>query len=313
MKKASNFYTTISLLSIIALSISLNVRADEPQVRKKPASQNPSPMAEHIRTHERLKESEPPGEVIEIPDILPKTVEVFMPIGFSLSKDTSLLIHFHGAGSVDRHAARQAGRQIVAVSVNLGFGSSAYGRPFADSAAFPQLLTAVKNAVREAGHSDIEFSNIYLTSFSAGYGAIRAILTQQMKMIDGVILLDSMHTGYIPSGVTLHEGGKIEGEGLSVFLEYAKLSIAGKTRFITTHSCIFPGTYASTTESAQYIIDELGLTRTAVLEWGPMGMQMLSRTEKGHFTVLAFAGNTAPDHVDQLHSLPVFLKMLLDM
>jgi len=28
--------------------------------------------------------------------------------------------------------------------------------------------------------------------------------------------------------------------------------------------------------------------------------------------ILAFAGNTPPDHIDHLHGLPAFLKMLLD-
>jgi len=47
------------------------------------------------------------------------------------------------------------------------------------------------------------------------------------------------------------------------------------------------------------------------LKWGPMGMQQLSEARAGRFRLLGFAGNSAPDHVDQLHSLPVFLKWLL--
>jgi hypothetical protein len=41
-----------------------------------------------------------------------------------------------------------------------------------------------------------------------------------------------------------------------------------------------------------------------------MGMQQLSEASHGKFLVLGFAGDSAPDHVDQLNSLPVWLKWL---
>jgi hypothetical protein len=86
--------------------------------------------------------------------------------------------------------------------------------------------------------------------------------------------------------------------------------MAGRKRLIVTHSEIFPGTYASTTETADFLLARLGLKRRAVLKWGPMGTQQLSETRAGKFLLLGYAGNSAPDHVDQLHSLPVFLKWL---
>jgi hypothetical protein len=54
----------------------------------------------------------------------------------------------------------------------------------------------------------------------------------------------------------------------------------------------------------------VGVPRRAVLKWGPMGLQQLSEASAGRFLLLGFAGNSAPDHVDQLHSLAVFLKWL---
>ncbi|MCX6627142.1 MAG: hypothetical protein NTW28_05885 [Candidatus Solibacter sp.] len=73
---------------------------------------------------------------------------------------------------------------------------------------------------------------------------------------------------------------------------------------------IFPGTFASTTETADYLLQQLNLTRRPVLKWGPMGLQQLSEARAGKFLLLGYAGNSAPDHVDQLHSLPVYLKWL---
>jgi hypothetical protein len=86
--------------------------------------------------------------------------------------------------------------------------------------------------------------------------------------------------------------------------------MAGRKRFLLIHSEILPGTYASTTETADYLLKQLGLHRRAILKWGPMGMQQLSEASRGKFLLMGYAGDSAPDHVDQLHSLPVWLKWL---
>ena len=86
--------------------------------------------------------------------------------------------------------------------------------------------------------------------------------------------------------------------------------MAGRKRAIVTHSEIFPGTFASTTETADYLAAQLGLRPRPVLKKGPMGLQQLSEIRDGHFRLIGYAGNSAPDHVDQLHSLPVFLRWL---
>ena len=38
-----------------------------------------------------------------------------------------------------------------------------------------------------------------------------------------------------------------------------------------------------------------------------MGMQQVSEARRGQLRIVGFAGNSAPDHVDQLHSLPDLL------
>ena len=76
---------------------------------------------------------------------------------------------------------------------------------------------------------------------------------------------------------------------------------------------MFPGTFVSTTEATDYLMGQLGMVRTPVLEWGPLGMQLLSRARRGPFEVLGFAGNSAQDHVDHLHSLFYFLDLLSNL
>lgn len=92
-----------------------------------------------------------------------------------------------------------------------------------------------------------------------------------------------------------------------VFVQFAKDAVAGKKQFLLTHTEIFPGTFASTTETADYLLTRLELKRKAVLRWGPMGTQVLCEVKQGGFHLLGFAGNSAPDHVDVLHALPELL------
>jgi hypothetical protein len=150
-----------------------------------------------------------------------------------------------------------------------------------------------------------------LGGWSAGCGAVRQILKtpESYARVDRALLIDGMHTDYVDG-----KPGPLESEidpgNLAIWLQLARDAIAGRKCMVATHSEIFPGTYASTTETADYLVAQLGLSRRAVLKWGPMGLQQLSQARAGKFLLLGYAGNSAPDHVDQLHALPVFLKWL---
>jgi hypothetical protein len=43
---------------------------------------------------------------------------------------------------------------------------------------------------------------------------------------------------------------------------------------------------------------------------GPVQTQQLSEVRKANFRLVGYAGNSAPDHVDQLHALPDLLQWL---
>lgn len=272
-------------------------------------SQFPSPMAEHIRSHERIPDRDLPGTAFSITGLLPKPVDVYVPDTADGASINTLIIHFHGQPYVARYSARSLEKPVVQATVNLGAGSSVYERPFSDPAVFTALVAAIGDSL-EARRIGGDIAHIHLSSFSAGYGAVRALLRDHMARIDSIILLDGLHTDYIPARTVLAEGGAIGTDKLEGFLRFARLSLSGEKRMIITHSEIFPGTYASTTETADYIIDTLGLKRDPVLKWGPCGMQMVSETSAGSLRILGFAGNTAPDHVDHFHGLHAFTRMI---
>jgi hypothetical protein len=269
-------------------------------------AQYPSPMEEDIRAHERVEDRTQPGRYAQIEDVLPKPVDLFLPEKWADADSVDLLIHFHGASYVAREAATRSERPLVLAVVNLGSGSSVYERPFLSDASFERLVAAVDEWIEP------RMARIYLSSWSAGYGAVRAILRSEFDRIDGIILLDGLHTDYVPDRVTLHDGGALNTSKLEDFLSFARASIEDRKSMLITHSEIFPGTYASTTETASWIIGEAGLKREPVLRQGPIGMQLLSETKAGNLSILGFAGNTAPDHIDHYHGLPTFLETMLD-
>lgn len=271
-----------------------------------PQAQFPSPMAEQVRRHERVPDVVRTGRVDTIRAVLPKPVEVFVPEALRGREEVDVLVHFHGAGYAVRHAAAEPGREVVAVAVHLGAGSSVYERPFSGTNAFAALVDSVQAIVAPS-----RIRRIVLSSWSAGYGSVRAILRAHPGDIAGVILLDGLHTDYEPEGTRLADGGALNERKMIPFRVFAERAVRGETRMFVTHSEIFPGTYASTTETAEYLASALGLKRSPALAWGPVGMQAISETRAGRLVILGFAGNSAPDHVDHLHALGPFLNLLL--
>jgi hypothetical protein len=301
-----------TFLFILIMTVPLLAQQDS----LKAASQNPSPMVEYTRSHERIAQKTFKGLDVIIKDLFSGPIEIYIPgksLGFN---QFDLLIHFHGSSNIVKYAADKYEGNIIAVDINLGAGSSRYYKEFADSTLFINLLDSVRNLSKRLNHN-ITIRHIILSGFSAGYGAIKKILEFKSlyNLTDAVLLLDGLHAGYIPDRRVLSEGGHIDSSAYKFFIKLAKDASEKKSRkkFLITHSEIFPGTFVSTTESTDYILNILGLKRKAVLKWGPLGMQQLSEAGKNHFMILGFAGNTAPDHIDHFHSLYYFLNKLMKL
>jgi hypothetical protein len=279
------------------------IRAAEAQA---PAAQNPSPMAESTRAHERLAPRALPGVTRSVDGPDGRPVEVFITDAARRRAAVDLVMHFHGAAFIPQ----QAGENAVVAVVNLGAGSGVYHRAFTDPAVFDSLLGAVQREVARFTTKPVTLGNVVLTGFSAGHGAIRAILLEprHFTRVDAILLMDGMHTSYVPEGKMLADSGVLDTTNLVAFAKFARAAMRGEKRFVVTHSEIFPGTFASTTECANWLLNALGLRRTAVLRWGPRGMQQLSEARAGRFEVLGFAGNSAPDHIDHFHAMPELLR-----
>jgi hypothetical protein len=203
-----------------------------------------------------------------------------------------LVVHFHGAPWLIEHHIAGERPTAALITVQIGAGSNAYRRPFEQLELFQTLID---EASRELGLKH-GWSTITLSGFSAGYGAVREILRhpEYFALVNNVLLLDGMHASYSPEGKLLADGGIVDASGLDSFLKFAREALAGRKNFVFTHSEIFPGTYASTTECADYLLIQLNLKRRATLRNGPLGMQQLSSVDVKGFHLHAMPATRRP-------------------
>ncbi len=257
--------------------------------------QNPSPMVEHTREHPRLKEEHPAGKREKL-----DAGTLFIPQGIVGQKEAPLLIFMHGGTWIPEVAAAKHG--MAALVIQRGDG---YKSLFEKEGAFESLLAT---AADKAG---LSWTQITVGGWSAGCQGVRAMLNHgaAVKLINRVLMIDGIHTSYTDGKPGPLES-KIDTEVLQPIATFAREAMAGRKCMLITHSEIFPGTFASTTETAGWLLRELAVKRRPVLEWGPMKTQQLSEAKSGSFQLMGLAGNSAPDHVDQLHALSDWLNML---
>jgi hypothetical protein len=270
-----------------------------PRPARAQQAQNPSPMVEHTRTHRRLVEARPAGRREEL-----ALGTLFMPQRFVPkrgAKALPLLIVFHGGAWVPDVVGDAVGSAVV--GIQIAAGSSGYAAAVADPGRLPALI---EEAERKAG---TRLRPVTLAGWSAGCGAIRELLRhpEAVSRIDRVLAIDGIHTDYADGRPGPLES-RLETGKLEPWLAFAREAVAGRKRLLVVHTEIFPGTFASTTETADWLLGALGLARRPVARWGPMGTVILSDTRSGRFRMQGYAGNSAPDHVDLLHALPGLLR-----
>lgn len=218
-----------------------------------------------------------------------------------------VVFHFHGHEPARKEWV-QAMNGVVLVGVTLGVGSGVYENTFREPAAFEHLLKTAEETVAEhTGRSRAHARRIALSSWSAGYGAAEEILRQPLgrERVDTLILLDGLHCDYAGDGL-------VEAQ-LEPFVWFAHQAADGKRLMVVTHSSIIPPGYASTTETAHYLIDALGgHSHPAKPRAGdPMGLELVSRYDRGGFHVRGYAGNAELDHCAQVGLYRDILKVHL--
>ncbi|MFZ5897268.1 MAG: hypothetical protein ACOY0T_39785 [Myxococcota bacterium] len=216
-----------------------------------------------------------------------------------------LMVHFHGHEAVRKEWV-QVMHNTVLVGVDLGIGSGPYETAFAPHGTIKALVESVEKVMaKRTNNPNAHIRRLGLSAWSAGYGAVQNILSDPWgrEHVDTVVLLDGLHCGY--------QGKSLNAAQLKPFLEFSARAADGERLMVVTHSSIIPPGYASTTETANFLISKLGgrPMRTQPRASDPMGLELISRYSRGSFHVRGFAGNDTLDHCAQIGLFRDVLKV----
>jgi hypothetical protein len=248
----------------------------------------------------------PAVRLTEPVELLDGLALLHVPAHFALGNDSivDLVVHFHGGADVVKAAADASGLRAALVTVQRNGLSSVYEKPFKeDPALFQRLLDEALAALKDRGQvpKEATLGRVALTSFSAGYGAIRAILSNPAyeSRINAVVLADSLYCGY-------ENGRQLSDANMAPFRRFAEAAGRGEKLLVVSHSAQVPDGYAGTTETADDLLRTVGVERTpAAGDWpddfGPF--RPVTQAHRRGLHVLGYPGQAGEDHLAHLRNI----------
>lgn len=185
-----------------------------------------------------------------------------------------ILINIRGIPGGDTKRASSLGVNAVIVTAEAGGKGNkenvvAYGNANFINNAVSQVLNFVQNKFPD---KKIKRGKLVISGFSGGAGAVAAALTQRSSIkggVDGVVLNDGLHAD--PNSPQMN-----------AVLEYAKEAEKDPNKKLKViHTAITPGKYISTTQTANYLLDQLSLQRKPTENWNGKGPKPKTEAKKG--------------------------------
>lgn len=262
---------------------------------------------------------EPPGKRLELNDGAYKFLLFILPDYLPpASGEVELTVHFHAVPwfVIDEHLRRGLKGPLLIAA--LGEGSAMYARPFAeDGDRFDRLLRAAAGAIGEAtGRAGLTIGPIDVTSFSAGYGAVRELAKQDRywKKFRRVILSDSLYAGWDPATTRPGAASRPATEHIEPWRAIVQSAARGERTFVLTHSQV-PTRYANT-EACGLALIELAGAQAVPVNPGDLPATLdpeyplVRRADLGGFHVWTYAGQDAGAHLTHVRHMADVWKAL---
>jgi hypothetical protein len=244
-------------------------------------------------------EPAPTGRRVDLGD----QATLFVPPAERRNGDVvDLLLHLHGMPSVVEPAFVAAGRTGALVEFNSKGRSQVYAEPFSDPALLPRLIDHSLTALQRPGQpGPPRLGRLTVSSFSAGFGGVRELLKvpAHFTRIDTLVMADSIYAGYKGDAAD-HQ---VDPQLMDGFRRFALEAAASRKTFLLTHSAQVPEGYASTTETADFLIHTLdGEPEPTRVLWTD-GWTQTRRFARGRFLVLGFTGGGGDDHMRHVQEI----------
>jgi len=234
--------------------------------------------------------------------------QLYIPDYYSAPQDGKyiLVFHFHSASWAAEDEVYRSNTNAVLFNIHLGAFSSPYRNFFSDQTIF----SIIQDTVNSILHANQIIQNpiidkLILTSFSAGYAGVREIIkvNSYYNQVNVINLADGLHASdHVPSMIIQMQD----------FVRFAQDASQNQKIFLLTHSSIPTPGYQSTTQTSNYLINELGISRTTFSAVDDIGTQY-SRADTGYFHLKGYFGTTASDHLKHLYNMHPMLEYSIDL
>lgn len=208
-------------------------------------------------------------------------------------EDLPLVAHIHGHMGAILELDRA--KMDVALA-GVSFEPGSYDGHFANGEVF---RTFIKDA-QAKGKPQVKDELFAVTAWSNGYEGVRTLLNKQAIDAPVIVLLDALH------GATDLPSRKIQ---LEPFVRWAERARKGEVFMFISHSGIPTYTYASTTQSADTLIEELGGTIPTFEAPALAGDKLHRAVHEGGLYVIGYEGADREAHCRQITLLPYALRL----
>jgi hypothetical protein len=217
------------------------------------------------------------------------------------------LVHFHGDPQTFYNNAAYANLNAILVTVNYSGLSSAYTTPFSNQALFQTVIDEALVKVRSLSDisDSLAWDQIGVSSFSAGYGAVREILNSSSyrNQIDALLAADSLYA------TTASDGTSLDSQ-MANYKTFANLAKNGSKTFLFSHSQVPTYTYESTGETGDELMQYLGIAPTATTANGLGTLNFYRTAQTGNFRLWGALGADGDSHLEHLRYIGEFLKQM---
>jgi hypothetical protein len=150
---------------------------------------------------------------------------------------------------------------------------------------------------------NLNFDKLAVSSFSAGYGAVREVLKNQTYFddIDGMVLADTVYASFTSTSDHTPLDSQMTG-----FRNFATAAKNGTKTLTLSHSEVLTYTYCNTIETADDLMAWTGVTPSAYNVTGLGNLQFYRHAQAGDFQVFGALGDDATAHSKHLQNIGQF-------